>query len=44
MEEHVGDMSFDDPRNTVTPIRTATNTPGRPITVGNHPEGIAIVP
>ena len=28
--------------NTVTPIRTATNTALKPITVGRYPEGIAI--
>ena len=28
----------------VTPIRTATNTAGPPITVGNQPFGIAITP
>lgn len=30
--------------NTVTVIRTGTNTAGKPITVGNEPEGIAITP
>jgi YVTN family beta-propeller protein len=30
--------------NTVTPINTATNTPGSPITVGSAPAGIAITP
>jgi hyaluronoglucosaminidase len=29
---------------TVTPISTATNTPGRPIKVGAHPFAIAITP
>ena len=29
---------------TVTPIATATNTPGKPITVGPHPWAIAITP
>ena len=29
---------------TVTPIRTATNTPGPPITVGRFPRVIAITP
>jgi YVTN family beta-propeller protein len=29
---------------TVTPIRTATNTAGRPITVGKDPWAIAITP
>jgi YVTN family beta-propeller protein len=30
--------------DTVTPIRTATNTAGPPIPVGNQPFGIAITP
>jgi DNA-binding beta-propeller fold protein YncE len=30
--------------DTVTPIRTATNTPGRPIRVGSFPVAIAITP
>ena len=30
--------------NSVTPINTATNTPGTPIPVGNGPEGVAITP
>ena len=30
--------------NTVTPINTATGTPGRPIPVGEGPEAIAITP
>ncbi len=30
--------------STVTPITTATNTPGRPITVGADPGAIAITP
>ena len=30
--------------NSVTPIDTATNTPGIPIPVGNNPDGIAITP
>ena len=33
-----------DPRGTVTPIDTATNTPGEPIDVGNGPLAIAITP
>lgn len=28
----------------VMPIATATNTPGKPIEVGRHPDGIAITP
>ena len=30
--------------NTVTPIGTATNTPGTPIPVGQEPLGVAITP
>jgi YVTN family beta-propeller protein len=33
-----------DGASTVTPINTATNTPGTPITVGENPSGIAITP
>ena len=33
-----------DGSNTVTPIRTATNTAGMPIRVGRSPYGIAITP
>ena len=33
-----------DPRGTVTPIDTATNTPGEPIDVGNEPFAIAVTP
>ena len=29
---------------TVTPIATATNTPGPPIEIWDHPDGIAITP
>jgi len=34
----------DVPDGTVTPITTATNTPGKPITVGKYPAAIAITP
>ncbi len=30
--------------NTVTPVNTATNTPGRPIKVARFPQSIAITP
>jgi YVTN family beta-propeller protein len=30
--------------NTVVPINTRSNTPGRPIPVGNRPDAIAITP
>jgi YVTN family beta-propeller protein len=33
-----------DPRGTVTPIDTATNTPGAPIDVGSEPFAIAVTP
>ena len=32
------------PPGTVTPIRTATNTPGPAIKVGSGPEAVAITP
>ena len=35
-------MNYGD--GTVTPIATATNTPGTPINVGTGPAGIAITP
>jgi YVTN family beta-propeller protein len=28
----------------VVPIATATNTPGPPIEIGNHPDGMVITP
>ena len=34
----------DNDSDTVTPIDTATNTPGTPIAVGTSPTGIAITP
>src|SRR5208282_3058796 len=31
-------------KGTVTPIDTATNKPGTPIKVGDHPDGVVITP